>query len=88
MSSKFYLAYMKQLGFKTFDEFWAETYDGEDGKNRYAAILTLIDQLALLSMDELIELNTKMQYILEYNYQLLISRQYNKQITRIIPHYE
>lgn len=88
MSSKFYIAYLKQMGFKTFEEFWPETYDGEDGKNRYFAILKLIDQLALLSIDEIVELNTKMQHILDYNYQLLRSLRYNKRITRIIPDYE
>lgn len=88
MSSRYYLAYLKQLGFKTFNEFWSEDYDSYDGKDRYYAILKLLDQLALLSMYELVELNTKLQQIIEHNYKLLVSQQYNKKITRIIPYYE
>jgi hypothetical protein len=59
-----------------------------DGKARYLAILELIDRLAKLSTAELAELNIKMQHTIEYNRQLLIAQQYNKQVTRIIPHYE
>ena len=85
MSSKFYLGYLKQLGFKTFNEFWPETYDNEDGKLRYLSILALIDRLALLPMDELIELNNKMQHIFDHNYRLLKSRRFNKKVTKINP---
>jgi hypothetical protein len=88
MASKFYLGYLKQIGFKTFDEYWPELYDNADGKARYLAILELIDRLAKLSTAELAELNIKMQHTIEYNRQLLIAQQYNKQVTRIIPHYE
>lgn len=83
MSSRYYLAYLKQLGFKTFDEFWSEDYDSYDGKDRYCAILALIDQLAVLSTDQLAELNTKLQLILEHNYQLLITQRYNRHLIRI-----
>jgi hypothetical protein len=83
MASKFYLGYLKQIGFKTFNDFWPEAYDNEDGKLRYLSILALIDRLALLPMDELVELNNKMQHIVNHNYQLLTSRQFNKNVTKI-----
>ena len=59
MAPTFYLRYLKQMGFKTFDEVWSEDYDDLGSKNRYFAILRLIDKLAELRTDQLIELNNR-----------------------------
>jgi hypothetical protein len=88
MAPTFYLRYLRQMGFKTFGEFWSEDYDDLGLKNRYFAILQIIDKLSGLSTDQLLELNDKLQSIVEHNYQLLVDSKFLKSVARIVPHYE
>lgn len=81
--SRDYLDYLHQMGFKTFCEFWDETYDGFEGRDRFVKILTLIDWLAQKSVTELQKMYSNMQPILEHNYNLLQTQSYNKTITKI-----
>ena len=78
-----YLCYLRQMGFRTFGDFWSEDYDGYDGVDRFAKILTLIDSLAKKSAIELEQMYWDMQYTLDHNYNLLQSQTYNKVITQI-----
>lgn len=81
--SKDYLAYLRQMGFRTFSDFWDEEYDGYEGAERYARILALIDTLATKTVDELESMYWNMQYTLDHNYNLLVSQNYNKHIEEI-----
>ena len=85
--SRDYLDYLHQMGFKTFQtpnlDFWSEDYDGYVGQERYVRILALIDQLAKKSKKELQELYQAMQPILDHNYNLVQTQEYNKIITKI-----
>jgi len=83
-ASKNYLAYLRQLGFRTFTDFWDEEYDGYKGRDRYLKILKLIDDLARKSHNELEKMYWDMQYTLDHNYNLLKTQTYNKRITEII----
>jgi hypothetical protein len=62
------LEYLKKLGFKTFNEFWNESYDLEKhpGK-RFIKICNLIDYIDKFDIKELQELYENMESILEYN---------------------
>jgi hypothetical protein len=82
-ASKNYLCYLRQMGFRTFGDFWSEDYDGYDGRDRFVKILELIDSLAQKSMAELEEIYWNMQYTLEYNYNLLLNQNYLTTITHI-----
>jgi hypothetical protein len=42
---KNYLANMRQLGFKTFSEFWDESYDSLEGPARWNAMRPVIDKI-------------------------------------------
>lgn len=75
-----YLEYLRQLGFRTFGDWWDETYDGYEGRDRYLRILKLIDDLSNKSQSELEEMYLSMQYTLDHNYNLLKTQQYNKNI--------
>ena len=77
------LLYLRQMGFKTFHDFWDEDYDGYQGKERYVRILALIDELAKKTKEELQDLYQRMQPLLDYNYQLLQSNNYCKQLEYI-----
>lgn len=63
------LAYLKQLGFKTWSNFWDESYDNiQDDYNRLHAIASIIEGLSKLTTHELQDICYKMQDVLEYNY--------------------
>jgi hypothetical protein len=83
MAAGNHLNYLRQMGFKTFNDFWSEEYDGFAEANRYAKILTLINEIAKKSIDELSIMYQKMQPILDHNYNLLLSKKYNKNIKDI-----
>lgn len=66
------LKYLREEGFKTFNEFWDESYDEiENHEQRLFAIFKVIDDIENKSLDELKELYNKMKPILWHNYQLL-----------------
>lgn len=80
-STRNYLAHLRQMRFQTFGDFWSESYDDYDGKERFNRILTLIDSLAEKSIDELQEIYIAMQPVLENNYQLMKNQSYSTKIT-------
>lgn len=69
------LQYMKEFGFKTFDEFWDESYDiMEDHESRLFAIFELIDKIHQMSIGELKTLYNKMLPILLHNQEVLLKK--------------
>lgn len=83
MGSKNFMIYLRQMGFKTFYEYWDENYDGFDGKERYLQILDIIKTIANKSNEELNEMYESMQDILDHNYNLLITQSYSKNISYV-----
>jgi hypothetical protein len=81
--SKNYLEYLRQMGFRTFSDFWNEEYDGYEGPDRFKKILELLDTLALKSRDELEKMYWDMTYTLDHNYNLLSSKSFKTEITKI-----
>jgi hypothetical protein len=71
------------MRFETFQEFWNEGYDHADGVNRYQQILQLIDWIAQQPMSALIDMYQRMQPVLDHNYNLLMHRDYDTNITKI-----
>jgi len=84
MASANYLEHLRQMGFRTFGDFWDEDYDGYEGADRYNKILKLIDKLSQLSVDQLETMYWNMQYTLGHNYNLLASGKFNQTITHVI----
>jgi hypothetical protein len=83
MGPKCFLIHLRQLGFRTFHDFWDEGYDGHEGLHRYIKILELIDSLANKSVSELDAMYQAMQPILEHNYNLLKTQSYTKKVTYV-----
>jgi hypothetical protein len=81
--SKNYLLYLRQMGFRTFADFWDEDYDGYETKDRYVKILTVMDQLSKKSHTELEIMYRDMQYSLQHNYDLLQKQTYTTDLTYI-----
>lgn len=81
--SRDFLAYLRQIGFRTFADFWDEDYDGYEGADRLLKIKALIDNLAQIPMDKLQAMYWDMQYTLDHNYNLLQSQTYTKHTKEI-----
>jgi hypothetical protein len=68
------LKYLQSKGFKTFNEFWDESYDTiQNNSDRMITIYELIKSLILKSDEEWIELNKKLFPILKHNRKHLLS---------------
>ena len=81
--SKDYLAYLRQMGFRTFNDFWNEEYDGFEGRDRLLRIYKLIDDISSRSIMELESMYWDMKYSLDHNYDLLISKKFQRRISKI-----
>lgn len=67
------LKYLKSKGFKTFSEFWDESYDEiEDDSDRMEALFKLIESLLNKSTEEWDSLNEKLLPILIHNRETLL----------------
>lgn len=63
------LEYFKTLGFKTFSDFWDESYDDcENHEERLKKVLTVIDFIDNMSLTELRFMYEKMIPIMEHNF--------------------
>jgi hypothetical protein len=61
---------LQNIGFKTFNEFWDESYDSElDFSKRLSKIITILKDLVKKSDEELLEITKKMLPILQHNYE-------------------
>lgn len=61
---------LKNMGFKTFEDFWDESYDSElDFSKRLEKIITILKGLAEKTDQELLEITKQMLPILQHNYE-------------------
>jgi hypothetical protein len=79
-----YLEYLRQMGFRTFHDFWDEDYDGYQGKERYSKILQVMNTLSQMSVSQLERMYWDMQYTLDHNYNLLASQTYKRTVTHVV----
>lgn len=81
--SKDYLAYLRQMGFRTFNDFWDEEYDGFEGRDRLLRIYKLIDDISKRSVEDLESMYWDMKYSLDHNYDILTSKKFQRRISKI-----
>lgn len=79
-----FLAYLRQMGFRTFGDFWDEDYDGYHTKERLRRIIDLIDTISTLNYDQLESMFWSMKYTLEHNYNVLKTQCYKTHIEKIV----
>ena len=71
VAGPFYLRTLKELGFKTFDKWWDESYDLEtDYNSRMSLIKNQIQKISKLSLEECQSLYKEMIPVLKHNYNL------------------
>jgi len=60
---------LKELGYKTFDRWWDESYDNEiDINKRFDKIVDILEQISEWDMDKCYEIKKEMEDILIHNY--------------------
>jgi hypothetical protein len=65
------LEYLRSYGFKTFGDFWDESYDAiEDPIERIDAVVKILKDISDLSTEQQKEMLLQMEPILEHNYKL------------------
>jgi len=72
------------MGFQTFQGFWDEDYDGFETRDRLLRMYQVIADIANRPVNELVDMYTQMQSILDHNYNLLMSQSYDTDITKIL----
>lgn len=71
MGPRNYLKNLRRMGFRTFGDHWSEEYDQFDGKDRYIAIIKLLDELSTRNP---LDVMASVGEIVQHN--MLIIRQY------------
>jgi hypothetical protein len=65
----FTLNKLHELGYKTFDRWWDESYDSDlDLKQRFHKIVKVIEQISDLNINQLMKLKNEMREVLIHNY--------------------
>lgn len=63
------LSYLRSYGFKTFGDFWDESYDDiTNSADRFSAVLAILEDLCNKPHEELVQMKLAMVEILEYNF--------------------
>jgi hypothetical protein len=65
------LQYLKEMGFRTFDKFWDESYDMDDDHTKIIKISKIVEYVCGLDIQELQTLYKEMLPTLEHNYRVL-----------------
>lgn len=68
------LGYLKRYGFKTFGDYWDESYDDiSDPGERVKAVVDIIEKLAGMSYAEQVSMRKDMQGLIEHNFDHLFT---------------
>lgn len=75
------LTYLKSYGFKTFNNWWDESYDQcENPIDRLQQVVAIIKEICSMDYNELQSMLQGMKYILDHNYELFYSKDFVKHI--------
>jgi len=76
------LKYLQSMGFKTFNEFWDESYDEDNDIDKIKKITNIVKTICNKSLDEINSLYTSMLPILEHNQQLLLKNTHHDNLIK------
>lgn len=75
------LAYLKDYGFKSFGDFWDESYDDEkDDNKKIEMIANIIENICQKNLEEINQMYDKMKPIIHYNKTLLGNTDWRKDL--------
>lgn len=81
--SKNYLLYLRQMGFRTFWQYWDEDYDSYEASGRLLKMYKILNYIGALTADERAQLFAEISPILEHNRNLLLSKQWTNNIEQV-----
>lgn len=71
------LQYLREYGFKTFGDWWDESYDNiQDPLKRLNAVVDVIEKICSTDNNKLESMLIDMQTVLDYNYNLFFSKEF------------
>jgi len=84
-STQYSLKYLKDLGYKTFSDWWDESYDDEkDYSIRMLKITKVMEEIASWSESRLLEITQEMEQVLIHNYMnFFYNRRYENFISKL-----
>lgn len=83
VAAPFSLQYLRTLGFKTFSEYWDESYDLEvDPEQRMLKIIELLNSLCQLNLSDLTKLLIEMESVLQYNFSYYQNLLFNNELAK------
>lgn len=68
---KNFLKKLQNIGFKTFDTVWDESYDQLEGPERYRAMMKIVKEISVLPKNRALELYHQSRVICDHNHDLL-----------------
>lgn len=78
-----FMEYLRQMGFKTFYEYWNEDYDSYSAKERLARMIDTINHIADLPTSTLHQMLESMQDVLDHNHDLIMDQKFTRQVQLI-----
>jgi hypothetical protein len=66
---------LKEMGFKTFDKWWDESYDDEvDLTKRFEKIVTIMEEISTWDANKCFEITQEMMETLEHNFNVMLDK--------------
>lgn len=79
------LAYLRDHGFKTFNEYWDESYDNEKNDDKKIEMIAeIIRNICKKNLKEINQLYDNMKPLLEYNKNLLVKTDWRKDLIKFL----
>jgi hypothetical protein len=79
------LAYLKDYGFKSFGNFWDESYDDEkDDNKKIEMIADIIENICQKNLEEINQMYNKMKPIIQFNKDLLFDTDWRQDLIKFL----
>jgi hypothetical protein len=76
---------LRELGFKTFSQWWDESYDEElNFTKRYKKIVKLMEDISSWSLDECLDITQQMEEVFIHNFNILISKTEQNEVKKLL----
>ena len=76
---------LRELGFKTFSQWWDESYDEElNFTKRYKKIVKLMEDISSWSLDKCLDITQQMEEVFIHNFNILISKTEQNEVKELL----
>lgn len=76
---------LKELGFKTFSQWWDESYDEEvDFTKRYEKIVRVMEDISSWSLDKCLDVTKQMEEVFIHNFNVLVDKKEQNEVKELL----